>query len=146
MTAKARSVRWQELLLGRIASEFNGARVFTPGKPEVWLVFHGTRHHLVSPAVYEALFISGEGLTMMDDVEEIQRGADLVDGTCLVRAEGELPIYLVTGFPQTAIRKHYVASYDSFLAFAFSEEKVRIVPPLVLAAVPTGRELRSAAG
>jgi hypothetical protein len=132
--------------VGRIAPELNGARLFTPGQHQVWLVYHGTRHHITGPGVFDALFSDGVPLTAMEDVGELQRGADLVDGTCLVRAEGDMPIFLVTGFPDTEVRKHHIVSYESFMAFGFDEAKVRLVPRLVLAAIPLGRELRSAAG
>jgi hypothetical protein len=39
----------------------------------------------------------------------------LNEGTCLVRAEGDAGIYLVTGFPDTEIRRHYTILRNIYL-------------------------------
>lgn len=126
------------------APEFNGARLIVAGRPEVWLMFFGVRHHISGPMVYDALFSETAGLLTIESVDHIQRGADLNEGTCLVRAEGDAGIYMVTGFPETEIRKYYIPSFETFSYFGFDEKKVREAPRLVLAAIPPGRELRSA--
>ena len=126
------------------APELDGARIQVPSAPEVWLVYHGMRHHITSPSVYEAMFSSVD-LLQMDSVDQILRGPDLVEGTCLVRAEEGGGIYLVTGFPDTEIRKHYIYSFETLKDFGFDEAKVRLLPRLVLAGLPLGRDIRSAA-
>lgn len=123
--------------------ELNGFRLYVPGQPQLWLVFHGMRHHVASPDVHDALFSSTEGHTAAESVDNILRGPDLNDGTCLVRGDGEdSSIYLVTGFPATDVRRHLIVSWETFLEFGFDEELVRTVPALILDAVPAGRELR----
>lgn len=121
--------------------DLDGKRLYVPGRPEVWLMFHGLRHHVMSPAVHSALFANSEGHTPIDDVDAIQRGADLNDGTFLARGEGELAHYLITGFPATEVRRYYIPSWEIFLGYGFGAEQVRWVPSLVLSAVPAARPL-----
>ena len=124
--------------------DLDGSRLYVPGKPEVWLVFHGLRHHVVSPVVHDALFVGAEGHTAVESVDDLRRGPDLNEGACLVRGDGaDQATYLVTGFPASEVRKHHVASWETFLSFGFDERLVRSAPGLVLSAVPTGRALRS---
>jgi len=104
-------------------------------------MFFGVRHHIASPATFEALFPDTGGLVTIKSVEHIQCGPELNDGTCLIRADGDTGIYLVTGFPETEIRKHHIPSFEIFVNFGFDESKVRQVPALVLAAIPPGRDL-----
>ena len=127
-----------------VRTDLDGSRLYVPGKPEVWLVFHGLRHHVTSPQVYEALFIGVEGHTSVETVDDIKRGFDLNEGTCLVRGDGaDEATYLVTGFPTSEARKHHVSSWETFLSFGFDERLVRTTPWLVLSTVPTGRALRT---
>ena len=126
------------------APDLNGARIQVPNAPEVWLVFHGLRHHVANAAVYDALFSSID-LLELESVEPILRGPDLVDGTCLASSEEGGAIFLLTGFPDEEIRKHHIRSYESFVDFGFDEAKVRRLPKLAIAGIRTGREIRSAA-
>lgn len=127
------------------ASALNGARIQVPNTPEIWLIYHGMRRHIVSPAVYQALFSSGEGIIELESVDQILRGPDLNDGTCLIQDENGGPIFLLTGFPDTEVRKHNIISYDTFQDFAFDMSKVVRLPSLVVAGIPVGRDIRSAA-
>jgi len=123
--------------------DLDGRRLIQPGKPDVWLMFHGRRHRVVSPAVYDALWSEVEGLTPSDDVPEIAMGPELNEGTCLIRAEGALPIHLLTGFP--AVRRLFIPTWESLLEFGFDETKVKTVPALVLEAIASGPDLDGAA-
>ena len=122
--------------------DLNGCRLFVPGSSEVWLVYGGMRRHIVSPEVYSALFSETEGLTEIDSVDDILRGPDLNDGTCLVRGRADGPIYLVTGFPSTDVRRLHIGSWETFLSFGFDEALVQMAPDLVLAGVAAGPTLR----
>jgi hypothetical protein len=125
------------------AAELDGARLVVPGRHEIWLVFFGVRHHIASPATFDALFSDAEGLVTIESVEHIERGAELNDGTCLVQADGAADIYLVTGFPESEVRKYHIPSFEIFVHYGFDESKVRQVPSLLLAAIPPGPELRA---
>ncbi len=122
--------------------DLNGCRLFVPGSSEVWLMYGGMRHHIVSPNVYTALFSETDDLTEVGSVEDILRGPDLNDGTCLVRGRSDGPIYLVTGFPATDIRRLHIGSWETFVKFRFDEALVQAAPELVLAAVPAGPTIR----
>jgi hypothetical protein len=123
-------------------SDLDGSRLIQPGKPDVWLMFHGRRHRVVSPTVYDNLWSEVEGLTPREDIPDIAMGPELNEGTCLIRAEGTLPIYLLTGFP--AVRRLFVPTYETLLAFGFDEARVKTVPPLVMEAVSPGPDLEAA--
>jgi hypothetical protein len=122
--------------------ELNGFRLYVPGQPELWLIFHGMRHHVASPDVHDALFSGTEGHTAAESVDSVLRGPDLNDGTCLARGDGEdSSIYLVTGFPASDVQRHRIVSWETFVAFGFDESLVRVVPALILSAVKAGRDI-----
>jgi hypothetical protein len=133
--------------MGRIgvtetADELDGGRLIVPGQPEVWLVYFGVRHYITSPATLDALFSDPGGFVTIGSIDHIERGADLNAGTCLVRADGDPEIFLVTGYPDSEVRRHPIVSFETFVHFGFDESKIREVPALVLAAIPSGRELQ----
>jgi len=123
--------------------DLNGRRLVVAGEPEVWLMFNGMRHHIDSPAVYEALFSETDKLTVVTDLDKVLRGPDLNDGTCLVRSSVTQAIYLVTGFPSTEVRRHHIRSWNDFLAFGFDEDLVQLAPDIVISALPAGRALEA---
>ncbi|MGE7413194.1 hypothetical protein [Methylobacterium tarhaniae] len=127
------------------APALNGARVQVPNMPEVWLIYHGMRHHITSPSVYEALFSSAEGILEIESLDQIARGPDLNEGTCLIQKEDGGSIFLLTGSPDEEIRKHNIISYDTFQDFAFDMSKVIRLPNLAVAGIPVGDDIRSAA-
>lgn len=124
--------------------DMDGLRLVTPGKSDVWLMFDGRRHRIASSQVYDALWSEVEGLVSSFDVELIEQGPELGEGACLVRADGELAIHLLTA-PDGAPQRRFIPTYESLLDFAFDEAKVRNVPGLLLQAVAPGPELTSAA-
>ncbi len=127
-----------------VRPELDGLRLYVPGKPEVWLVFHGLRHHVVSPRVHDALFIGAEGHTAVESVDDLMRGPDLNEGTCIVRGDlADDGVYLLTGFPAAEVRRHHVFSWETFVDFGFDERLIRVTPGLLLSAIPLGRALHS---
>ena len=125
--------------------DLDGLRLIEPDKPDVWLVFRGERHRIVSPDVYAALFADGTDLTTYEGVEWIALGHEIGEGACLIRADGSLSIHLLTRDERGQVQKHFVPTYESLLDFGFDESKVRSVSPLVVEGLADGAELRSAA-
>ncbi len=126
--------------------DLDGCRLFIPGQPEVWLVFHGQRHRIASPRVYESLFKDAEGLVEEPGLGAIAEGPDLGEGTCLVRPQESLSIYLVTAGEGGIVRRHLVLNWDSMCDFGFDEAKVVTVPALVFEGLAPGRDLSSRDG
>lgn len=129
--------------------EFDGRRISEPGSNEVWLVFHGRRHRIASPRVYDALFDEVDGIEYVGDLDDVLAGNELNEGTCLVRGDGELSIYLLTGVPYSRwplddVKRHFIPTYEDMLEFRFDEAKVRNLPILVLQAISIGEELTAA--
>jgi hypothetical protein len=124
-------------------ADLDGCRLRKPGEAAVWLIFQGLRHHIADPDTYSALFADDRGV--VDDVQvgEIALGPELNHGSCLVRAQGGVSIYLVFGRPR-AIRC-FIPTLESFNEFGFAMSKVCDVPRILLDAIPVGPELESAA-
>ncbi len=123
--------------------DLDGLRLTGPDQTDVWLVFHGRRHRIASPQVYDSLFSGTEAILLSADLEAIAEGPVLDDGACLVRPDGELDIYLATGAGEQT-RLFHVPTYESLLDFDFDEAKVHTVPRLIVEAMPAGEPLESA--
>ena len=124
--------------------DLDGLRLVQAGGPDVWLVFHGVRHRIPSPAVYDALFRDTSGLVAYANVDEVRLGDEMAEGSCLIRADHSLPIFLLTASP-AGPRRHLILSYETFVDFGFDEAKVRSLPVLALEAITQGADLVSAA-
>lgn len=123
--------------------DLDGVRLHAVGKPEIWLVFHGRRHRVAGPAVYESLFSESTGLLLNDGLDAIEEGAELNEGTCLVRFDGRSNVYLLTGSGgNTSV--HEIPSMETFVDFALNMGRVRDVPALLRHAVREGEALTSA--
>jgi len=125
--------------------DLDGLRLIQEGQPDVWLVFHGQRHRIVSTTVYDTLFGEVTRLVNTPDVEHVTRGPDLAEGACLIRPDGDLVIYLLTRGADGAVRKHFIPTYESLVDFGFDETKVRQVPSLLVEGLTAGADLVSAA-
>lgn len=123
--------------------DLDGLRLFEPGKPDVWLVFHGRRHRIASSNVYDSLFHEVDGIIESQEIEGVALGDQIGEGACLIRADGTLPVYLLTVFDGEARRCH-IPSYEVLRDFGFHEKKVRDASPLLVNAVPIGEALTSA--
>ena len=125
--------------------DLDGLRLLEPGRPDVWLIFGGERHRIASSAVYDALFSEVEGLVPYQGVERILLGPELEEGTCLIRADEGLSIYLLARAGNGEVQRHFIPTYESLLDFRFDEAKVRAVSPLVIEGLNEGADLTSAA-
>ncbi len=124
-------------------ADLDGRRIFQNGRPEVWLVFHGVRHHIYNPDVFDALFVNADNIIELPEAESLSDGRVLNPGTCLVQPMGGVGIYLVTG-EGVFIRRHLIPTYESFCDFGFDLSKVVQIPNLVLEGIVGGREITSA--
>ena len=120
----------------------DGRRLANLDRTKTWLIFHGLRHHITSSAVFDSLFVPSVLVEEFADIESIVEGPDLNEGTCLVSNADNGVIYLVFGSPAINIRKHVVETYETFKALGFDDALVRLVPSLVLSAIPSGRPIR----
>lgn len=122
--------------------QLNGCRVYKVGDPNVWLVFQGQRHRIASPEIYIALFSETTALVESPNLFELVEGYELGEGTCLVKADGTNDRFLVVRTPD-GIRKLHISSWETWKLFAFSEEKLRTVPDLILSEVAFGDPISS---
>ena len=125
--------------------DLDGLRLIEPGRPEVWLIVRGERRQVASSAVYDSLWSETSGLTPFSGVERITLGPALGEGTCLVRADGTLPIHLIARCDTGAVLRHFIPTYESLRDYGFDESKVRDVPALLIEGLHEGLPLTSAA-
>ena len=125
--------------------DLDGLRLVDPGSPDVWLMFGGARHRVTSSAVFDALFYEVERLVPHYGVNRIAIGPELGEGTCLIRADGSISVYLLARASNGRVQKHFVPTHESMLDFGFNESAIRAVSPLVIEALPDGVQLISAA-
>ena len=124
--------------------DLDGVRLARPGMPDVWLVFGGRRHRIASPEVYVALFGQRSDAIISDlDMDVVDPGPELNNGTCLIRADENGMIFMATGAAET-FRLHHIFNYESLLDFGFDMEKVRNVPQIIIDILPRGKSLVSA--
>lgn len=124
-----------------IRPDLNGRRLINEESTRTWLVFNGLRHHVTSSPVYDALFRPGVTFDQIPDLDDVAEGPDLSHGTCLVSDSETGEIYLVFGEPSINIRKYAIKTYENFVELGFNEALVRSVPPILLAAIPSGRAI-----
>ena len=117
-------------------ADLDGLRIRTPSTGEVWLMFHGVRHYITSPAVYDAMF-SNLSVRDVPETATIMRGADLVDGAVLVRG-GDCRIFLVTAVNATEVRRFRIVDWETFQTFGFDIDLVKDVPDILISAVADG--------
>lgn len=122
--------------------DLDGARLSDPDGPNVWVIYGGRRHRIESSKVYDALFSEVDRLIPSHEIDEIEMGPELNDGTCLVRACGTLPVYLITGFPHA--KRHLIPTFETALAFGFDLTKTHDIPAIVIDSIPLGEDLESA--
>ncbi len=127
-----------------IRPDLNGRRLINEESTRTWLVFNGLRHHVTSSPVYDALFRPGVTFDHVPDLDSVAEGPDLGPGTCLVSDSETGEIYLVFGEPSINIRKYAIKTYENFVELGFNEALVRTVPPILLAAIPSGRPIHFA--
>ncbi len=119
--------------------DLDGAVITLPNDAGLALVFQGRSHAIENANVQNALFVN-KPLESIGQVKGLAEGEMLNDGSCLIRAEGEHGIFLLTGLPKT--RRCLITSFEAFTKFGFDMDKVRNVPWLVLQAIPVGPEIR----
>lgn len=126
--------------------DLDGCRLQREGDANVWLVFHGKRHRISSPAAYERLFGETQGVVHHQGIDDIALGPEIGEDTCLVRPEGSLAIYLVTGRPPDAVRRHHIPNWETLCDFGFDTAKVWLVPPVFLKVLVGGGDILSPRG
>lgn len=130
--------------MNRERPDLDGLRLIRPGEPDVFLMIGGRRRRVASPQVYDALWSEVDGLVSAFDVEAIALGPELGEGTCLVRADGDVAIHLLTAPAPGEIVRCFIPTLESLQDYGFDQTLVRNVPPLLIQAVPAGPDLVSA--
>ncbi len=123
--------------------DLDGLRLTQADQPDVWLVFDGRLHKIRSPNVYISLFDDDLTVQTSDEVDFIDAGPTLENGSCLVQGLNEGPIYLLANY-FSGSELLEISSWASFLDFGFSPSKIHKVPELLLKHMSYGTHLTSA--
>jgi hypothetical protein len=127
----------------KIRYDLDGLRLYSATSDKVWLMIHGRRRLVSTSSVYENLFSEAENLHPAADIDDIDEGPQLNEGTCLIKGVNQHAIYLVTGAPNLFIRKHHIVSYETLLDYGFDESKIHILPDIVVNSIPEGKPIIS---
>lgn len=117
-----------------------GSYISSDGR-EIWVVFGGRRHHVVSEDVYNALFEPYAQHKHIDDLMLIPRGFDFGHGTCLIKCDNTEIIYILARGSDSQVRKHRICDFETFKKLSLNLELCRVVPGLVIDAIVSGEDI-----
>lgn len=104
---------------------------------EVYLVQLGSRHHIPNSDVYFALFPAWDKITVksQEEVNAIPLGIPLSLDACLIKADDSDPVYLSTN----GVKSH-IQSVEDFNKVGFDWNKIKVMSPAKVDAIPTAPE------
>ncbi|MHB8285901.1 MAG: hypothetical protein ACYDD1_14660 [Caulobacteraceae bacterium] len=121
--------------------DLNGARIYSPGTCDVWLVFQGMRHRIASPSVYVSLFSDVRGMIALDEIAGILRGPDIDDGACMVRDKSTSELFLIFGSSASSLYSYSIPDLKTFNFYDFNASAVIEVPSIMISAIPRSGEI-----
>lgn len=103
----------------------------------VYLVQFGSLHHIPNPDVYFALFPAWNKITVKSpkEVNAIPLGIPLSLDACLIKANDSDPVYLSTN----GVKSH-IKSVEDFNKVGFDWDKIKVMSPAEVDAIPTAPE------
>ncbi len=103
----------------------------------VYLVQFGSLHHIPNPDVYFALFPAWDKITVKspEEVNAIPLGIPLSLDACLIKANDSDPVYLSTN----GVKSH-IKSVEDFNKVGFDWDKIKVMSPAEVDAIPTAPE------
>jgi hypothetical protein len=114
-------------------TDFAGMRIRMPRSTRIYLVDpEGFRRWIPDQATYTNLFRNGADVTEWD-VRLIAERDQISSGAVLVRAEGSVPVYVVSNG-----QKRWITSPEVMDKYGFEWSQIREVPPVVVDTLPTG--------
>lgn len=123
--------------------DLDGKRIKRSDSHEIWLVINGTRRLISSIQVYINLFGDVvDGIIDNVDLDEIDPGPPLNEGTCLVKSGDDGMIFLATGQKGT-LRLMHILNFNSFVDFAFDMSKVVEIPKIIIDGLHKGPSIVS---
>lgn len=115
--------------------DLDGLRLQLPGNATIYLMDAGQKRAIVDPPTYNSLFRDWGGIVQDIDINEINDGPNVTDGTVLVQGYGEATVYLVD--VQRKVKRP-IASPQTMDRYYFSWSKIIRLPPGVIALIPDG--------
>ena len=114
--------------------ERSGARIVSPGRPDVYLVDPaGYRRRIPNHTTYCRLFRDWRGISDADDLDEIAEGLPFKSATILVRGDAAARIYLLDNG-----RKRLVPSDTVMDKYWFNWGRICVVRQILIDHVPEG--------
>lgn len=119
-----------------IRKDLNGLRIQKPGTSAIYLVDEGMKRHIPDPETYDGLFRDWNGVVQDLDIDDISTGDPLDHGATLVRGDGDPAVYLVDHG-----HKRHIGNPATMDRYHLEWDTVKVVPPVVVAAIPTGAQI-----
>lgn len=126
----------------QLRPDLDGSLLVAPEGGSLWLVHHGRRHEVPRPGAFDRLFVAGREPTVSDEIVAIAEGPPFDEKDRLVRAAGELPIYLQRTGRWSVL--HFIPTWEVFQVFGFDLDKVQDAMPQIVNAMVRGPDLTSA--
>ncbi len=119
-----------------VAPDLDGLLMKSPFSSPIYLIMHGRRHHIPSPATYNALFKSS--CKVYDEllISTIEEGQPLSVGAALLQGDESGAQYLYTNG-----HKHHISSPDVRVKYCFDPSKILVIKDSILAFIPDGLPL-----
>lgn len=113
--------------------DLDGLRIQKPGDDAIYMMDQGQKRHIPDPPTYNSLFRDWNSIVQDVDLNEIDTGLDIADGTCLAQAFGDTAVYLIDRGT-----KRHVGSPATMDRYDFAWNKIFHVPPATIQAIPDG--------
>lgn len=110
--------------------------VYVDKNDDLWIILHGQRRKFASKNLFDELIGAAAPYHEEYVVEHHSLGPVICEGSCLVRGDGSLGIFFVTGYPNTL--RHKIETYEAFEQIGFQLSAVRNIPIIVLEQIPLG--------
>jgi len=121
-------------------TDYDGYRVKSDDRPEIYLVMFGYRRWIPNPATYNNLFRDWNGILRFPNRDAldnaIPEGAGIWDGAVLARGATLSPVYLITDNVRMWVTAPAVMD-----KYYFAWNKVVVVPNAIIQSIYNGASL-----
>jgi hypothetical protein len=108
-------------------NRYNGYRVKSPDRPEIYLIDNGKRRHITNPDVYNQLFRNWDGIHTVIDIENIPLGSAIREGTGLFKTSKSNKVFWLDKEHDNKVVKRWITSPQAMDKYNFNWDKVATV-------------------